>query len=56
VRVNYIVIGDTVYETENENVESEGVMRDSACQTGFLQSEFLNCNGFIQFSESGGDA
>ncbi|MEM8908651.1 MAG: carbohydrate-binding domain-containing protein, partial [Bacteroidota bacterium] len=52
--VDNIVFNSVTYESEDPSVYSEGSWDPSnGCAGGFEQSEWLHCDGFLQFSFSG---
>ncbi|WP_422091689.1 cellulase family glycosylhydrolase [Tenacibaculum ovolyticum] len=50
VRIDYIKVDDLKYESENQIINT-GVWQNSSC--GGSNSEWLHCNGYIEFSTSG---
>ena len=55
LRVDRIVVDGVTYETENSAVFSEGTFVDGVGITsGNLQAEYLNADGYFQFSSAGG--
>ena len=54
VRVDKIVLDGVTYETESPSVFSTGTWLPSdGVQAGFRQSEYLNTNGYFQYSSGG---
>ncbi|MBN2613299.1 MAG: RICIN domain-containing protein [Bacteroidales bacterium] len=51
VQVDYAIIDGTTYQAENQAINT-GVWQNSTC--GGSYSEWLHCNGYIQFAASGG--
>ncbi len=50
LRVDQIAIDGVVYQSEAENVLSTGTWAYGNCTTGYFASEWLNCNGYLQYS------
>lgn len=50
--VDGMSIDGLTYETESENVFSSGAIwtSEAGCTAGFFESEFLACDGFVQFA------
>ena len=50
VRIDGVIVDGVKYETEDQTTYSEGSWRPSdGCDPGFKSSEYLHCNGFVQF-------
>ncbi|MEM9940356.1 MAG: carbohydrate binding domain-containing protein [Planctomycetota bacterium] len=50
VRIDYLSANGKVYQSESPDVLASGVYQNGSCQSGFLESEFLNCDGFLEFT------
>ncbi len=56
VRVDYIKVDGTVFQTESSSVYSTGTWRSQdGCSAGYKSSEWLNCSGYFEYS-IGGDS
>lgn len=52
VRVDHVRIDGVVYEAESIDVYSTGTWTaDTGCAAGNKQSEFIHCNGYLQFGQ-----
>lgn len=50
LQIDFVQIGNSIYNTENNNVLSEGSWNAlTDCQSGYKQSEWLHCNGYFKF-------
>ena len=49
VRVDYIRVNGLQMESEFSFQESGRVWKNSVCETGFLNTEFISCEGFLRF-------
>ncbi len=50
VRVDAIIVDGIRFESEDETVFSVGTWRtEDGCAPGFKQSEFLHCNGYLEY-------
>ncbi|KAA1260984.1 Soluble aldose sugar dehydrogenase YliI precursor [Rubripirellula obstinata] len=54
LRVDRIVVDGTTFQTEAPSVFGTGIWDGQAISSGNLRSEYLNSNGYFQFSDNGG--